>query len=83
MQTADIQRDTRAYLIDTFTPGRPDAFTDDEPLLGKVIDSTGVLELVGFLQDHFSIVIPDEDVTPDNLNSVNTIASYIERRLTE
>jgi acyl carrier protein len=83
MQTADIQRDIRTFLINTFTPGRSDTFTDNDSLLGKVIDSTGVLELVAYLQDHFSIVIPDEDVTPENLNSVNTIAAYVERRLTE
>ena len=42
-----------------------------------VIDSVGVLELVAFVEENFHIPVNDSDVTPDNFNSVNKLASYI------
>jgi len=81
MQIAEIQKDTRAFLIETFLFGRSVELKNEQALLGTVIDSTGVLELVGFLQEHFSIVVADEDVTPENLNSVDTITTYVQRKL--
>jgi acyl carrier protein len=50
--------------------------------LGKgLIDSTGVLELVDFLQEHFAIKVEDEEVIPDNLDSVRNIATYVARKI--
>lgn len=81
MQTIDIQTETRNFLVNNFLFGRAEQLNDDAPLLGKVIDSTGVLELIGFLQDHFSITVPDEEVIPANLDSVNNITAYVSRKL--
>jgi acyl carrier protein len=46
-----------------------------------VIDSSGVLELVVFLQESFAIVVEDEDVAPHNLESVKTVVAFVERKL--
>jgi acyl carrier protein len=81
MHTADIQADTRGFLVNNFLFGRGEQLNDDAPLLGKVIDSTGVLELIGFLQEHFEINVPDEEVVPANLDSVNSITAYVARKL--
>jgi acyl carrier protein len=43
-----------------------------------VIDSTGVLELVGFLEEEFEIRIADEDLVPENLDSVDNIIRFVE-----
>jgi acyl carrier protein len=82
MHTTDIERETREYLVNTFLSGRSEELVDDDPLLGKLIDSSGVLELISFLQDHFSITVPDEDVRPENLDSVKRITAYVASRLT-
>jgi acyl carrier protein len=82
MHTTDIERETRDFLVSNFLLGRADQLADDDPLLGKVIDSSGVLELISFLQDHFSITVPDEDVRPENLDSVKLITAYVASRLT-
>jgi acyl carrier protein len=82
MRTTDIERETREYLVNTFLSGRSEELVDDDPLLGKLIDSSGVLELISFLQDHFSITVPDEDVRPENLDSVKRITAYVASRRT-
>jgi len=81
MHTTDIERETRDFLVSNFLLGRADRLADDDPLLGKIIDSTGVLELISFLQEHFSITVPDEDVIPENLDSVKNITAYVAKRL--
>ncbi len=54
---------------------------DDVSLLGQgLIDSTGVLELVSFLERDFGIVLPDEEMTPENLDSVNALCALVERK---
>ena len=51
-------------------------------LLDKgVIDSTGVLELVAFLEERYEIKVEDDEVIPDNLDSVSNIAAYVEKKL--
>jgi acyl carrier protein len=81
MNTADIDRDIRAFLIEHFLFGRAEALHDTEPLQGNVIDSTGALELVAFLQDHFGITVEDDEVIPENLASVNSVVTYVAGKL--
>ena len=55
---------------------------DAESLLDAgLIDSTGILELVAFIETEFSIQMADTDIVPDNLDSVETIARYVEGKL--
>ena len=52
---------------------------DDESLLeAGLIDSTGVLELVAFIEGEFGIEMSDSEIVPENLDSVETIARYID-----
>jgi acyl carrier protein len=46
-----------------------------------VIDSTGVIELVVFIQERFTISIDDEEVTTDNLGSVKNVVAFVEKKL--
>ena len=45
-----------------------------------IVDSTGVLELVMFVEDEFKVTVADEDITPDNFDSVSLLADYIKRK---
>ena len=54
---------------------------DDSLLETGTIDSTGILELVLFLEETFTIKIEDEDLVPDNLDSVNKIAAFVDRQI--
>jgi acyl carrier protein len=58
------------------------SFNDETSFLDSgMIDSTGVLELVVFLESKFSIRIADEEVVPENLDSVSRIAKYVGAKL--
>jgi acyl carrier protein len=81
MQTTDIEREIRSFLVGTFLFGRNEQLGDDDPLMDKVIDSHGVVELVVFLQERFAITVHDEEVTTANLDSVNKAVAYVTRKL--
>jgi acyl carrier protein len=81
METIDIERDIRSFLVDQFFFGRAEELRGDATLLGTVIDSTGILVLVTYLQDHFGITVEDEEVVPDNLDSVKNVVAYVARKL--
>jgi len=80
MQTTDIEREIRGFLIKTFLFGRDEQLRDGDSLLGNVIDSTGALELVVFLQERFGINVDDEDVIPDNFDSVKSVVRYVVKK---
>ena len=81
MQTADIEREVRSFLVEHFLSGRAEHLRDDGSLLGNVVDSLGVLDLVTYLQDHFKITVEDEDVIPSNLDTVNNLVAFVARKL--
>jgi len=54
---------------------------DNDSFLEKgIIDSTGVLELVDFIEENFKINIEDEELIPENLDSINKIIAYIKKK---
>lgn len=67
------------YVRTTFLYARPDfVLSEDLPLLERgVVDSTGVVELVEFLQNEFKIRVADDDITEDNLGTIGAIARYV------
>jgi acyl carrier protein len=81
----DIKGKVRQYISENIlmTAAAAD-LTDDASLLQRsVLDSTGVLELVTFLEDTFNIKVADEEMLPDNLDSLNKIAAYVQRKLSD
>jgi len=70
---------TRAYIRDNFLYMRPDwPLQDDDALFGSgVIDSIGVVELIGFLQSEFGCTVAEDEVTERNLGSVGAIARFL------
>jgi acyl carrier protein len=79
MPVAEIEAEIRKFLTNRF-PLAGNNFHDDAPLLGSVVDSNGVIELVEFLQERFGITIDDEDITMENLDSVRNAAAFVERK---
>ena len=77
----DIKQQIREFIKETLLLGADDIdLKDDVSLLEEgVVDSTGVLELVYFVEDTFGFKVPDSDVVPDNFDSVNSLAGYVER----
>jgi len=57
------------------------SFNDEDSFLEKeIIDSTGVLELVSFVEERFGIEVGDEELIPDNFDSINKLGEYVRRK---
>jgi acyl carrier protein len=81
MQTGVLGTEIRDFIVTNFMYGKADGLANDESLLESgVIDSTGVLELVSFLQERFAIQIDDDEIVPANLDSINNLVHYISRK---
>lgn len=79
---SEIERRVRAFITDNFLfrEDREEVGRDESLLDAGLIDSTGVLELVAFIEAEFRIVMADADIVPDNLDSIAAIAAYVERK---
>jgi acyl carrier protein len=79
----DIKARVRSFIVDNFIMGGDAGkFTDSDSFMAKhVIDSTGFLELVSFIEDTYRIVVDDDDMVPENLDSLDNIAAYVSRKL--
>ena len=80
---SDVKTILRDYVTESFLPSSGlDTFSDDDSFMEKgIIDSTGVLELLEFLEERFDIQVEDEEVIPDNLDSLIKLDAYISKKL--
>lgn len=76
---ADIELRIKQFVVDNFLfGGCVDEIPVDSSFMGTgMIDSLGVLELIAFAEEHFGVVVADEDVVPANFDSVAQLARYI------
>ncbi|MGA2922780.1 MAG: acyl carrier protein [Candidatus Sulfotelmatobacter sp.] len=81
MQTTDIEQEIRTFITEKFLFGRAAPLTDDVPLLGNIIDSTGVIELIVFVQERFTISVDDEEVMSENFGSLKNVVNFVEKKL--
>ncbi len=77
-----LPAEIRNFIVENFMLGmNPEELTDSDSLLDKgIIDSTGVLELVGFLEENYQIQIEDEELVPENLDSINNLVKFIQKK---
>lgn len=77
-----ISAAVRTFIIENFLFGDTAYELGDEDSLidNDIIDSTGVLELVGFIEDRFGITMGDADIVPANLDSLSRITAFIKAR---
>ncbi|MBK7543750.1 MAG: acyl carrier protein [Candidatus Competibacteraceae bacterium] len=77
-----IEKTIRCYILENFL------FTDDESALNSqrsfieagLIDSTGILEIILFVEETFGVKVDDEEMLPENLDSVNNLVAFIGRK---
>jgi acyl carrier protein len=83
VQTQDLIGTVRDFICSTMLVGLSDQTIEpDESLVQRgVVDSTGVLELVEFLQQRFGVQIADDEITTDNLDTLESIAAFLRRKL--
>lgn len=81
-KSAEVKEEMKDFINDRFLMGAgfKGIGDDDSFLENGIIDSTGVLELVTFTEETFGIHIDDEELTPDNLDSLDKITVFIESK---
>jgi len=78
----NLSNDIREYIIDNFLFGEPGNLSDDTSFMeGGIVDSTGILEIVGYIEEKYGISIGDAELIPENFNSINNISKFLERKL--
>ncbi len=79
---SDIKAQVRDFIIENFLFGEGgEDLKDDDSFLEKgIIDSTGVLELVEWLEETFGFKVEDEELVPENLDSVNNLEAFISKK---
>lgn len=78
----ETKQKIREFIIETFLFGADDVQIEDgESLLETgIVDSTGVLELVAFLESEFGFEVKDQELVPENLDSIDNLAGFVERK---
>jgi len=79
----DYVLELRQFVVDNFLFGKQDApLANSDSLLEQgIIDSTGVLELVGFLEQKYGITVQDEELVPENLDSIDRLVRFVSRKV--
>ena len=77
----DVQVKIRSFVEQNFYVAEGDRLSDDASLIRTgIVDSTGVLEIIGFLETEFRIEVEDRDAVPANLDSIARIAAFVARK---
>jgi acyl carrier protein len=82
MESAVIVQQLRSFIVENFLFGQDSSLKDGDSFLQVgILDSTGVLQLVAFLEEKYGITVEDGELTPENLDSINNIVAYLSRKM--
>jgi acyl carrier protein len=77
----EVLSKVRQFVTTNFYVADPAALGDDASLLDAgIVDSTGVLEVVQFLENDFGLKVEDHEIVPENVDSIARIAAFIDRK---
>jgi len=79
---SDIKAEVRDYILSNFLMGGDrESLRDDESFLERrILDSTGFIELVTYIEQHFGVRIEDDEIAPENLDSLDNIEAFVLRK---
>ena len=77
---SDLQKQVREFIVENFMMGmdETDLENDQSFLETGLLDSTGILEVIGFLEETYEFDVDDEEMTPENFDSVNNLVGFIQ-----
>ena len=79
-----IQNRVKQFIVANFYVPDPTRLEDDTSLIDEAyVDSTGMLEVIAFLEAEFAICVADTEMTPENLETIGRIAGFVARKLEE
>ncbi len=74
----------KAFITNNYLFGKEDKLSYETNLLEKgIIDSTGILELVCFVEETFNFSVQDDEIIPENFSSLNKLNDYVDRKLSK
>lgn len=77
----ELKEQIRKFIISNFYVADPATLSDDASLLDAgIVDSTGVLEIITFLESEVGITVEDSEMLPDNLDSVSRLVAYVQKK---
>ena len=78
---SDVKQTVRAFITSNFMLGSDVSLGDGDSLLQlQIVDSTGFLELVNFLEAHFELKVADDEMVPENLETIDNIEQFVARK---
>jgi acyl carrier protein len=78
----EIREQLRTYIVENFLFGDDNGFNDEASFLESgILDSTGILEVIGFLEEQFGIKVRDDELVPENLDSISNLEGYLGRKM--
>ncbi|MCU0558681.1 MAG: acyl carrier protein [Desulfobacterales bacterium] len=78
----EIKLKVKNFVVGNFLFGNADGLDDDTSFLeAGILDSTGVMEVVAFLEQQFGVRVDDDELTPENLDSISSIGAFVSRKL--
>ncbi|TSE10913.1 acyl carrier protein [Mesorhizobium intechi] len=81
-RTGTYSEQIRSFLVSNFYVSDVKTLMNDTSLLDQgIVDSTGVLEIIGFIEETFGIIVEDSELLPENLDSIQGIEQYIIRKM--
>jgi acyl carrier protein len=81
VSTVTTEQRIREFVLDYFYVTDPDALTDETSLIDSgIVDSTGMMGVILYLESEFGIQVGDRDATPENLGSIARIADFVTRK---
>jgi acyl carrier protein len=81
MSEDPVKQRLRAFVAKNFYTADPASFDDASSFLDRgIIDSTGVLELVAFVESEYGVAVADEDIVPANFDSIDALAAFVGRK---
>ncbi len=80
-----VIQEVKSFILDTILIGSyEDSLQPQDSFLQKgILDSTGVLELVQFLEEQYGFLCSDQEITPENLDSLQSISTFVLRKLSQ
>lgn len=78
-----LKSEIRNFILDNFLYGQDDGnLGDDVSFLSTgIIDSTGMLEVVSFVEESYGISVEDDELVPENLDSINNLSIYVQKKM--
>ncbi len=77
--TTKNSQSVRTFIVENFLFGRDEGLEDGDSFLDSgIVDSTGILQLVNFLESSYGIKVGDDELIPENLDSINRISRFLQ-----